>query len=263
MKFFFDTADIDYLKDLWPKIKDDIQSDHVAGVTTNPNAFNKINANSINDWKENTIKLCRFVSEIRKDDKGVVYVQVPNSNMKKTEVIAWANKIMSWSDGKTRIGTKIAPFKEMLELNDELNDKIDLNVTGTADCSTALLALSYGVRYVSIIPGRMEEKGINAKKQIAFINQRKPSNSQLITGSMRTLEGVQWAFEYGTVPTIGTRVWDIIVNEHKVKEFIKSPIKLDDIKFSPLITDKMNSLSEDFFNQMNILGSKVYEEFKK
>ena len=58
---------------------------------------------------------------------------------------------------------KIAPHKRMLELNEELKDKIDLNVTGTADCSTALMSLSYGVRYVSIIPGRMEEKGIVSK----------------------------------------------------------------------------------------------------
>ena len=86
MKFFFDTADINYLEDLWPKIKGDIQSDNVAGITTNPNAFSKINANTINEWKENTLKLCKFVSEIRNDDKGVVYVQVPNSNMRKTEV---------------------------------------------------------------------------------------------------------------------------------------------------------------------------------
>ncbi len=263
MKFFFDTADINYLENLWPKIKDFVDSNHIAGVTTNPNAFNKINANNINEWEENTLKLCQFVSKIRNDNKGVVYVQVPNSNMRSEEIIDWANKIINWSDGNTKIGMKIAPFKEMLELNDKLRSKIELNVTGTADCSTALLALSYGVRYVSIIPGRMEEKGIDAKKQIAFINQRKPSSSQIITGSMRTLEGLKWAFEYDTVPTIGTRVWDLIINEGHEREFIRSPIKLDEIKFSPLISENMTNLSEDFFNQMNILGSKVYEEFKK
>ena len=44
MKFFFDTADIIYLKDLWPKVQDYIKNDDVAGITTNPNAFSKINA---------------------------------------------------------------------------------------------------------------------------------------------------------------------------------------------------------------------------
>ncbi len=263
MKFFFDTADINYLEDLWPKVQDYIKNDDVAGITTNPNAFSKINANTMSEWKENTNKLCEFVSKVRNDDKGVVYVQVPNSNMQKAEIIDWAHTIINWSDGNTKVGMKIAPFREMLELNKELKDKLDLNVTGTADCSTALLAFSYGVRYVSIIPGRMEEKGIDAKKQIAFINQRKPSESQLITGSMRTLEGLKWAFEYGTVPTIGTTVWELIINNKNKSPFIESPIKLDEIKFSPLISENMTNLSEDFFNQMDVLGSDVYEEFKK
>ena len=117
----------------------------------------------------------------------------------------------------------------MLELNEELKDKIDLNVTGTADCSTALMSLSYGVRYVSIIPGRMEEKGIDAKNQIAYLNQRKKDNSEIITGSMRTLDGLKWAFEYGTVPTIGTKVWDLILEKDYVNKFICDPKELDPI----------------------------------
>ena len=183
--------------------------------------------------------------------------------MKKNEVVDWANRIIDWSDGQTKVGMKIAPYVEMLELNYELKKKIDLNVTGTADCSTALLALSYGVRYVSIIPGRMEEKGVDAKKQIAFISQRKKDNSEIITGSMRTLDGLKWAFEYGTVPTIGTRVWDLIIENEQVNKFIYDSIELEPINFSPHIDINMTKLSEDFFIEMNNLGSKTYEEIKK
>jgi transaldolase len=263
MRFFFDTADITYIENLWQQLEPNINNSDVAGITTNPNAFSKINANSLKDWQESTLKLCKLVSSIRGDDKGVVYVQVPNSSMKKNEVIQWANRIIDWSDGKTKIGMKIAPFVEMLELNDELKDKIDLNVTGTADCSTALLALSYGVRYVSIIPGRMEEKGINAKNQIAFINQRKKDTSEIITGSMRTLEGLKWAFEYDTIPTIGTRVWDLIIENDEYKNFIANPNEIENIQFSPQIDAKMTNLSESFFHEMDKLGSKIYNEIKK
>ena len=99
MRFFFDTADISYLENLWSKLEGKIQNNDVAGITTNPNAFNKINANSLIEWQQNTLKLCKLVSSIRNDNKGVVYVQVPNSNMKKNEVVDWANRIIDWSDG--------------------------------------------------------------------------------------------------------------------------------------------------------------------
>ena len=262
MKFFFDTADKSYLDNLWNKLSASVDKESVAGITTNPNAFAKINANDLETWKNTSHDLCKLVSEIRGDSKGVVYVQVPNSKMNQRETIEWAKRIIDWSDGNTKIGMKIAPHKEMLELNEELKDKIDLNVTGVADCSTALLSLSYGVRYVSIIPGRMEEKGIDAKNQIAYVSQRKKDNSEIITGSMRTLDGLKWAFEYGTVPTIGTRVWDLIIENDKVNKFIYDVKKLDPIDFSPHIDSNMTQLSEDFFTSMNSLGLKIYEEIK-
>ena len=263
MKFFFDTADKDYIDNLWNKLSVSVNKEYVAGITTNPNAFAKINADNLEAWKKTSQDLCKLVSEIRGDNKGVVYVQAPNSKMSQKEVIDWANRIIDWSDGKTKIGMKIAPHKRMLELNEELKDKIDLNVTGVADCSTALMSLSYGVRYVSIIPGRMEEKGIDAKNQIAYLNQRKKDNSEIITGSMRTLDGLRWAFEYGTVPTIGTKVWDLIIENNQVNKFIYDPQELEPIDFSPHVDSNMTKLSEDFFIGMNSLGLKIYEEIKK
>ena len=47
MKFFFDTADKSYLDNLWNKLSASVDKENVAGITTNPNAFAKINANDL------------------------------------------------------------------------------------------------------------------------------------------------------------------------------------------------------------------------
>lgn len=262
--FFFDTADIDYIKKLWKRFSKVIPSDLVAGITTNPNAFSKINLTNLSEWKFTTKNLCKLVTEIRNDGKGVVYVQIPYSRMKKKQINEWIDLILDWSDGRTKIGLKIPPFIEALELANSLKDKIDFNVTGVSDCATALRAFSYDVKYVSFIPGRMEEKGINAKEQISFTNQRKNSRSEIITGSMRNIEGLAWACAYNTVPTIGARVWDEIDQKISNEEFLnilKSRQTLEKIEFSPLVNNDMINLSLDFFKQMDDLGSKIYKDF--
>ena len=47
MKFFFDTADKNYIDNLWNKLSISVNKEHVAGITTNPNAFSKINAENV------------------------------------------------------------------------------------------------------------------------------------------------------------------------------------------------------------------------
>ena len=265
--FFFDTADTEYVKQLWEKLKGQIDPKSVAGITTNPNAFHKIEASTIKQWKDKTLELCQLVSEIRGDDLGVVYVQQPNSRMLGRDVLVWAAEISKWGDGNTRVGLKIPPFKEVLNVTDKLSTVIgiEVNVTGVADCSTALRAFSYGVDYVSIIPGRMEEQGINAKAQVSFANQRNCKNSKIITGSMRTIEGLKWVCEYNTVPTIGSRVWDKLFKESNIEEFKsfwKESEEADQL-FSPKVDESMTALSESFFEQMDELSKPVYEEFIK
>ena len=92
--FFFDTADIDYIKKLWKRFSKDIPSNLVAGITTNPNAFSKINLNNLSEWKLTTKNLCKLVTEIRNDGKGVVYVQIPYSRMKKKQINEWIDLIL-------------------------------------------------------------------------------------------------------------------------------------------------------------------------
>ncbi len=263
VNFFFDTADESYVKYAWDKLKIVVNPKYVSGITTNPNAFVKVNMLNLKEWENHLPKLCQVVSDIRNDGEGVVYVQAPNSNMRAYDVLKWAEHISKFNDGQTKLGLKIPPFKPILDVVDELCNIMEINVTGVADCSTALHCFTYDVRYVSIIPGRMEEKGLDTKSHIRYVNQRKDSKADIITGSMRTLEGLRWVSEYGTVPTIGTGVWDLVFGEMGIEEF-NSLEKVESnnwSKFSPLITEASTKLSVDFFNQMDDCGKTIHTQF--
>ena len=109
----------------------------------------------------------------------------------------------------------------------------------------------------------MEEKGLDAKAHIAYINQRKDSNAEIITGSMRTLEGLKWVSQYGTVPTIGTGVWDLVFNEMGVEGFcaIKREAPKEWARYAPTVTDVSTQLSKDFFGQMDYCGTPCLTDF--
>lgn len=265
-QFFFDTANVDRIKTIWESLKNDIDPNLVVGITTNPNAFIKVNTPSLNEWLSAIPRLCETVSEIRGDDKGVVYVQGPNSNMSETELLKYAEVVSSLSDGNTKVGLKIPPYKEVLKLVPKLNEFVDVNVTGIADATTALKCATYAVRYISIIPGRMEEVGIDAKSQIEFVNQGNLKNTEIITGSMRTLEGLIWAFQYATVPTIGERVWNLVLQDRNIEKLLN--IDYDSnlgtfYPFSPRIDERNYDLSKSFFEQMDECGKTAYSEINK
>lgn len=258
MKFFIDTADESYIKQLWNKfLSKELSGKEILGVTTNPNAIEKCNISSIEEFESKVKSLCEVISSIRKDDLGIVYVQHPDSNVSEENLDKWINRVLKLSDGKTKIGLKIPPYKNILDLIEKYRNIIDFNVTGVADCSTALMSFSYSPRYVSLIPGRMEEQGVDANAHMQFISQRKnTSQSELITGSMRTIDGLVSAIVYKTVPTIGTRVFDLIT-EKQVKDFIDLwNCKKDqiNIKFSPHINQINTDLSLSFFDQMDEKG---------
>lgn len=267
-EFFFDTADLSYIRNAWGKnLSKYFIGKNVVGITTNPNALSKVNCNNLDSMSKLIRESCQLITEIRGDTKGVVYVQVLNSLMTPKEIVKFAEMATHFSDGFTEVGLKIPPFKRALELVDILNDYMDINVTGVSDCATALKCLSYNVRYVSLIPGRMEEAGIDAKRQIQYINQRKETGAEIITGSMRTLDGLEWVIATNTVPTIGTRVFDqILGDKDNMKRFVNMWNETMDSDFpehfSPPVTKDMHDLSEAFFLQMDYLGRHIYEEFK-
>jgi transaldolase len=259
--FFFDTADIEYIENVWGRLKNTVDSTHVRGITTNPNAFKKVNMDRLEQWTEHLPKLCALVTKIRGDNKGVVYVQAPNSEMCPHDIVKWAEYICQFTDGTTRLGLKIPPFHGVLEVVDQLNNFMETNVTGVADCSTALSCFTYNVRYVSLIPGRMEEQGVDAAAHVAFAQKRKSDCAEIIAGSMRTVKGLRDVCELGTIPTIGTRVWDKVL-ETKIDHLLTFEKKeLTHDKFSPFIDDVNRSLSVDFFKQMDECGATAHADF--
>lgn len=265
-EFFLDTADVVYNKKCWDRFCEVFPKESCLGVTTNPNAINKVGVKTVREFEKVISGLCELVTEIRGDDRGTVFVQGPNSLMTPKQQLEFIKMAKDWSDGHTKIGLKIPPFHQILEIADELGEHAVTNVTGLADCSNALRATSYDVDYISIIPGRMEEKGIDAKANIQFINQRKPNKTKIITGSMRTVEGLDWVIKYGTVPTIGAKVLGCIFEPEEIKDFYRMwdfPAELSSLKYSPVVTPEMVKLSVDFFAQMDKCGTSVYTDLTR
>jgi|10_taG_2_1085330.scaffolds.fasta_scaffold71807_1 transaldolase len=266
--FFFDTANIDYIKKAWASISPHCNPTHIRGITTNPNAMHKERLTSLKSWEGRLPELCSLVSTLRGDNKGVVYVQMPNCDMSGDDAIEWAQHISKFTDGNTKLGLKIPPYYEILKKVDVLNKIMETNVTGVADAATALSCFSFDPRYVSIIPGRMEEVGINAKEHLLFAQQRENhATSEIISGSMRTVDGLKMTVETGTVPTIGSRVWDQLIDpEFNLEEFMNTVWNTHDPNTSEaslnvLIDERNHKLSKDFFKQMNDLGSQVYKDW--
>lgn len=263
--FLIDTANQDYIRNLWKSLKSDVDNRFVQGITTNPNAFFKTEELHLKDWEKSLPKLCEIVSEIRQDGNGYVHVQVPNSSMDGDDILRYAEHVHKLNDGNTKIALKIPPYVRALKVVDQLRAMVKVNVTGISDCSTALKCITYGVDYVSIIPGRMEEVGIDAKKQISFIQQSNKKNSQIITGSMRTIEGLIWVFQYNTIPTIGERVWNLLLEKDNIQKIINIDydVVYNDCQFSPEINNLNLDLSTSFFNQMDECGKDCFEDWKK
>jgi len=262
MEFFIDTADFDLIVKIQEKLCSEIDGKYISGITTNPNAMSKINVHNMNDFQYTCQRLCGLVSSIRNDSNGVVYIQHPDSNVSYENLIKWISIVCKFNDGNTKIGLKIPPYINILNKVNTLNNYADVNVTGIADCGTALLCLTYNVKYVSIIPGRMEEAGVDANKHLQFLNQRNYCNSgKVITGSMRTLDGLKNAIKYNTVPTIGTKVFDLIFEKSiQVFKNMWYTFSNENVVFCPEINNINTSLSKTFFDQMDNMGSKLNKD---
>tara|TARA_R100000808_G_C2151387_1_gene160409 strand:- start:1504 stop:2307 length:804 start_codon:yes stop_codon:yes gene_type:complete len=262
-KFFFDTADLDKLKIIRSNLFSKRGLGFVKGITTNPSAMSKINHCSLSDWEKILPLLCEFVTETRGDAMGEVYVQAPVSRMTTKEVIAFARHISQFNDGFTKLGLKISPSLQHLEAVPFIQKYMPVNVTGVSDCCTALSCCLHDVDYVSIIPGRMEEVGIDADAHLKYLNRRN-FRSTIITGSMRGIEGLKRAIELDTIPTIGTKVWDILMEE-KTDFYSFKPDPNSIFSGLPMLSphiDELNAnLSTAFFAEMDTLGETVYKGF--
>lgn len=267
--FFIDTADVDYVKKTIDKLSShNVNMQNLIGVTTNPNALAKINCDTVEKLVDVVDQLTKLVTSVRNDNYGVVYVQLPNSHATENEILTWASMLTQIGDGKTAVGLKIPPYMQTLDIvsNMSLGKRIELNVTGVSDAATAFRCLSYpDIAFVSVIPGRMEEVGIDASAHLKLIAQRGNYETEIIAGSMRTFDGLRRSIECGTVPTIGSRVFDSMTDA-EYDEFSNlwnfSTCEADYKKDLIFIDERNHKLTIDFFDQMDSLGTSLYTELK-
>jgi len=270
--FFFDTADTDYIRKVWDKLGKYVDPSAVVGITTNPNALAKVNCDTLEKFEELVPRMCELVRELRGDSstEGLVYVQVPNSTMSYEDILRWALYVDDFNGNGAAIALKIPHFSYVLRLAGEPElQNLYLNVTGVSDANTIIKALSYqSVFFASIIPGRMEEVGIDANAHLRYLaNQQLQRHQNIIAGSMRTIEGLKNSIFYHTVPTIGSRVWDLIDAENRWEEFAsywENTYEVSDepsADYTPLVTDTNLDLSKQFFDQMDKLGESLHKDF--
>jgi hypothetical protein len=269
--FFFDTADTDYIRKIWDKLGKYIDGSSVIGITTNPNALAKVNCDTLEKFETLVPQMTSLVGELRGEGpEGLVYVQVPNSTMNDEDILRWATYVNEFNGNGAAIGLKIPHFSYVLRLSGEPELRnLFLNVTGVSDANTIIKALSYhNVFFASIIPGRMEEVGIDANAHLEYLaNQQLQRHQNIIAGSMRTIEGLKNSIFYHTVPTIGSRVWDLIDKENRWEEFVSYWENTYEVSeepsadYTPVVTDTNLDLSKQFFDQMDKLGESLHTEF--
>ena len=62
--FFFDTANVDFIKSTMDKYGSDINPKWVRGVTTDPNAFSKIDKYHLDEWLDHAVVMGKLVADI-------------------------------------------------------------------------------------------------------------------------------------------------------------------------------------------------------
>lgn len=267
---FFDTANKDaIIQNCAELFACDFPEKSILGITTNPSALTKIGCQSLLEFEELVPILVKLVTDIRQDNLGTVHVQLPYSFANEHEIVGWANYVKQFTDGHTRVAMKLPPYKLALTTVEEAQLDMPLNVTGIADAATILLCNSYpSISYASIIPGRMEEIGIDADQHLSFLNDRYNTSltMDVITGSMRTIDGLKRAIMYNTIPTIGERVWALFTQsdfEQFESWWLTTPESIEYPASIPQISDQNKMLSMNFFSQMDSLGSQLFREFQQ
>ena len=252
MNFFIDTASPEAISSIWDQIQSDNLENHVAGVTTNPKALAKYFKQEfgLSDLKTLLIEINDvLVNKIQAPDP-IIYIQVPSDVIQSGSVKTMVN----FASGLPfNVGIKIPHYQWFLtEVSNYPN--VSFNVTGVADYLIAAKVLSYNVDYVSIIPGRMEEAGMDYVSGLSLLSQVNGFKNRVIAGSMRTLEQLDKTLQYGCVPTIGETAFNNILPELKQKN----------LKFASVLLPKTpeyysfdsgnkigTELSRGFFDEMN------------
>jgi len=270
-EFYIDTADTHYIDLVLSRLSnqgDGQTVSHFRGITTNPNAMSKVNAHTLSQWTSQLRKICKLLNKWTHGIPKIpeLHVQLPNTRfISDSDVAKFVGYLQdNLTEGEFQLCIKISPY-QLASVSAYLQSEgVKVNVTGCADYASVLRASSYGVDYASIIPGRMDERKIQSNKHLSYLNACDLGNTKVITGSMRTVRGVRDGFKYGTIPTIGSRVWNkILINKHAHEQFdtiLNVPSKLNLGKFlAPVqITKDSQDLTNEFFESMDELGTQAY-----
>ena len=167
-KFFIDIANPDVIKTILEKIDLDNLSERLSGITTNPKALAKyFNRDfSLEDLKSHLTNLNICLQNL-KAKNPIIYVQIPSDEKTTINLSEMCNFVQSLD---FKVGIKIPHYYYFLNEIHKYKD-ISFNVTGVSDFLIASKCLSYPVDYVSIIPGRMEEKGIEYIDGLNLLSQ--------------------------------------------------------------------------------------------
>ena len=268
--YFIDTADMSYITPLWDTLKKyDTLYTGFLGITTNPSAMSKIGVHTVEDFKKVVTNLKNFCHTASPNVHTTVFVQMPNDNMTFHEFDTWIELIKKLNEDvyDVTVGLKIPPYaKYLTRVRETGNDyHLVLNVTGVADAGTLFrVHESANLAYASLIPGRMEEVGINANAHMQSLLAVPDFGQRVITGAMRTLDGLRNSIRGGTVPTIGTRVFDLMVHDKHMRQFAEmwDLPKFDASDLPPNCDQRNIDLTTGFFTQMNELGAKLYADFR-
>jgi len=105
----------------------------------------------------------------------------------------------------------------------------------------------------------MEEAGIDADAHLKQITDSVLGRTEIIAGSMRTLDGLKRAVRLGTVPTIGGTVFGLVSVEPNVLS--RYPLDVPHSQEKPITIKTNVDLSCAFFKEMNKLGATAATEF--
>jgi len=258
--FFIDSANPGVIRNIWEKIYTEGLSKRLSGITTNPKALAKYFQKEFNliDLKELLCSLNQLMERDFHCMNTIIYIQVPHDQLDLSILEKMTNFVQNLD---FKVGIKIPHYYEFLNAT-KIYPNVSFNVTGVSDFSVASKALSYShLDYVSIIPGRMEEKNINYSPGLNILRQNNQffnsscGKSRVIAGSMRTLKQLRKVLQFDCVPTIGESAFTNIIPELKKQQISFLSLFNSPEFFKSIDHDISNipgtDLSISFFKEMN------------
>ena len=191
MKFFLDTANIEFIKK-WSS------TGLIDGVTTNPTHLSKENANP----REHILAICALLP------LGVISVEVVETDPQK--IYTQAHAIAKLADN---IAVKIPCHADYYQVIKQLvQEGITLNITLLFSLTQGLMMAKLGVNYISPFIGRLDDinkDGINLVKELRKMVDWYGYETELLAASIRNTEHLEKVINAGAdIATIPPSVFE-------------------------------------------------------